>query len=59
MNPLDSIDSDKIPYGSDFRFTLTPKAHNKVIKVIHKDANLTPNDEGVYTIKEVKSSSFG
>lgn len=58
MNPLDSIDSDKIPYGSDFRFTLTPKAHNKVTKVTHKDANLTPNDEGVYTIKEVKSSSF-
>ena len=58
MNPVDSINSNKIPYGSDFRFTLTANAHNKVTKVTYKDAELTPNDEGVYTIKAVKASSF-
>ncbi len=58
MNPVDSINSNKIPYGSDFRFILTPNAHNKVTKVTYKDAELTPNDEGVYTIKAVKASSF-
>ena len=58
MNPVDSINSNKIPYGSDFRFTLTANAHNKVTKVTYKDAELTPNEEGVYTIKAVKASSF-
>ncbi len=58
MTPVDSINSNKIPYGSDFRFTLKADAHNKIIKVTYKDAELTPNEEGVYTINAVKASSF-
>ncbi len=58
MNPLDSIDAEKIPYGSDFRFTLTANPHNKITKVVYQDEPLNPDGDGVYTIKSVKSSSF-
>lgn len=58
MTPLGEANPNKIPYGSDFSFTLTPNAHNKIVKVAYQGEDLTPDSEGVYTINAIKSSSF-
>ncbi len=58
VNPVGEANPNKIPYGSDFSFTLTPNAHNKIAKVAYQGQDLTPDVNGVYTINAVKSSSF-
>ena len=54
MNALEGFDATKVPYGSDFKFKLTPDTRYFIKSVALADGNvLTPDEEGVYTISNV------
>ena len=54
----EGCDPHAVPYGNDYSFTLKADDHNKITGVFVNETALTPNDNGVYTIKNVKATTF-
>ena len=54
----EGCDPLSVPYGSDYSFTLKADDHNEITGVYVNETVLTPDVNGVYTIKNVKATTF-
>lgn len=54
---MESYNKDKVDYGADFKFKVTPDEHYHVASVKVGETTLTPDAEGVYTLSKVAGAT--
>mgnify|MGYP004457852269 CR=1 FL=1 len=57
ITAMEGYNKDKVDYGADFRFKVTPDEHYHVASVKVGETTLTPDAEGVYTISKVAGAT--
>ena len=53
ITAMEGYNKDKVDYGADFKFKVTPDEHYHVASVQVGETLLTPDAEGVYTLSKV------
>lgn len=53
ITAMEGYNKDKVDYGANFKFKVTPDEHYHVTSVKVGETTLTPDAEGVYTISKV------
>lgn len=53
ITAMEGYNKDKVDYGADFKFKVTPDEHYHVASVKVGETTLTPDAEGVYTLSKV------
>lgn len=53
ITAMEGYNKDKVDYGADFKFKVTPDEHYHVTSVQVGETTLTPDANGVYTISKV------
>lgn len=53
ITAMEGYNKDKVDYGADFKFKVTPDEHYHVANVKVGETTLTPDAEGVYTLSKV------
>lgn len=54
---MEGYNKDKVDYGADFKFKVTPDEHYHVASVKVGETTLTPDAEGVYTLSKVAGAT--
>lgn len=57
ITAIEDYNKDKVDYGADFKFKVTPDEHYHVASVKVGETTLTPDAEGVYTLSKVAGAT--
>lgn len=57
ITAMEGYNKDKVDYGTDFKFKVTPDEHYHVTSVKVGETTLTPDAEGVYTLSKVAGAT--
>lgn len=57
ITAMEGFNKDKVDYGADFKFKVTPDEHYHVASVKVGETTLTPDAEGVYTLSKVAGAT--
>lgn len=57
ITAMEGYNKDKVDYGADFKFKVTPDEHYHVASVKVGETTLTPDAEGVYTLSKVAGAT--
>lgn len=57
ITAMEGCNKDKVDYGADFKFKVTPDEHYHVASVKVGETTLTPDAEGVYTLSKVAGAT--
>lgn len=57
ITAMEGHNKDKVDYGADFKFKVTPDEHYHVASVKVGETTLTPDAEGVYTLSKVAGAT--
>lgn len=57
ITAMEGYNKDKVNYGADFKFKVTPDEHYHVASVKVGETTLTPDAEGVYTLSKVAGAT--
>ena len=57
ITAMEGHNKDKVNYGADFKFKVTPDEHYHVASVKVGETTLTPDAEGVYTLSKVAGAT--
>ncbi len=57
ITAMEGYNKDKVDYGADFKFKVTPDEHYHVTSVKVGETTLTPDAEGVYTLSKVAGAT--
>lgn len=57
ITAMEGYNKDKVDYGADFKFKVTPDEHYHVASVKVGETTLTPDTEGVYTLSKVAGAT--
>lgn len=57
ITAMEGYNKDKVDYGADFKFKVTPDEHYHVASVKIGETTLTPDAEGVYTLSKVAGAT--
>lgn len=57
ITAMEGYNKDKVDYGADFKFKVTPDEHYHVASVKVGETTLTPDTDGVYTLSKVAGAT--
>lgn len=57
ITAMEGYNKDKVDYGADFKFKVTPDEHYHVASVKVGETTLTPDAKGVYTLSKVAGAT--